>query len=115
MENAHEVKSQMVRKLMELKEVVMQFDDNIQELHSYVKNIMIHLEACGETSIDIRYYLFEAYNVVKSKSFQQYLVNLKVLWNMKKIELNCDGNNLMDLTEGYYKRAIDFDIWTNEK
>ena len=99
------------KNLTNLKEYILTIDGaNIETFHRYVKEQIEALTAAGESSSDILVNLFEAYGVVEDYNFRQWIEYKLQAWRESALDLDQEGNALMELTN-YYRDAFVRQVW----
>lgn len=89
-------------------------DSNIETFNAYVKETVIKLNACGETTNDLLVNLFKAYKLAKDEPFTRWVAYKRTEWLEGTLQLPNDGYKLMDLALGYYKDAMANKEWSKD-
>jgi hypothetical protein len=84
---------------------------NITEFNRHLKAIVLELRACGEKSEDILTNLFRAYLTVSDSDFHHFIMLQHSLWIAHQITLANDGEDLMNLADGFYRDAVGRQAW----
>jgi len=88
-------------------------DSNIETSNQHVKDDLKKLAAAGESSDDLLMNLFKAYQCTKDKQFIAWVSIKRSIWYEGTIQLDPNGNQLMQLMESYYKDTALGGEWMN--
>lgn len=101
--------SSMIRfRLSELDDYLEEIDNDITKFNKYVKVLMHHLHARGETTNDLLANLFKAYAACSDQSFVRYIADLQNKWEENE---DLTANELMLKAETKFRILQSKDKW----
>ena len=101
--------SSMIRfRLSELDDYLEEIDNDITKFNKYVKVLMHHLHARGETTNDLLANLFKAYAACSDQSFVRYIADLQNKWEENE---DLTANELMLKAENKFRILQSKDKW----
>jgi hypothetical protein len=95
--------------LHHLTEYLTKQNGNIVLLNDHVKEIIVKLAKCGESSSDILEYLFTAYKTVTDAEFHSLVMDLDKDYHYKGVDITVAY--LLEITSQFYKDQVESDLW----